>query len=66
MAQRLSDKQRELENFVQLQHMSQSLVEELEGLESKLKNLADGTQAVALVLQNWGNIMRALTLASCQ
>lgn len=66
IAQRLADKQRELEHFTQLQQMSHSLVEELEALEQKLQNLADGTQAVALVLQNWGNIVRALTLASCK
>lgn len=66
MAQRLTEKQRELENLLQLQQMSASLVQELEDLEGKLQKLAGGTQAVALVLQNWGNIIRALTLASCK
>lgn len=65
MAHRLAEKQRELENLLQLQQMSASLVQELESLESSLQKLAGGTQAVALVLQNWGNIIRALTLASC-
>jgi hypothetical protein len=62
----LAEKQRELAHFVELQHMSAELVAELELLETRLGNLANGTEKVAVVLQNWGNIARALTLASCK
>ncbi|KAF5114399.1 hypothetical protein DV495_001101 [Geotrichum candidum] len=61
---RLAEKQRELAHFVELQNMSAELVAELELLETRLGNLATGTEKVAVVLQNWGNIARALTLAS--
>lgn len=63
---RLAEKQRELAHFVELQNMSAELVAELELLETRLGNLATGTEKVAVVLQNWGNIARALTLASCK
>lgn len=63
---RLSEKKRELENLLQLQQLSGDLVKELQVLAGKLDTLADGTEAVAAVLQNWGNIIRAVTLASCK
>lgn len=66
IATRLAEKQRELAHLVQLQEMSASLVAELELLETRLGNLTNGTEKVAVVLQNWGNIARALTLASCK
>jgi len=36
----------------------------MEQLGEKLSTLADGTQAVALVLANWQNVLRAISMAS--
>lgn len=63
---KLAEKQKELESILQLQQMSGGLVQELQFLEERLSNLADGSEAVALVLENWGSISKAISLASCK
>lgn len=38
----------------------------MEQLEQKLGTLSDGTEAVAAVLSNWHNVLRAISMASCK
>lgn len=38
----------------------------MEQLEEKLGTLSDGTEAVAAVLSNWHNVLRAISMASCK
>jgi len=38
----------------------------MESLEQKLATLNDGTEAVAMVLSNWHNVLRAISMASCK
>ncbi|KAJ9631882.1 DASH complex subunit dad2 [Taxawa tesnikishii (nom. ined.)] len=38
----------------------------MEQLEEKLATLADGTEAVAAVLSNWHNVLRAIHMASAK
>lgn len=64
LASRVAEKKRELASLLQLQQLSSDLVNDLESLASHAGSLADGTEAVAAVMKNWGNITRALSLAS--
>ncbi|KAJ5909166.1 DASH complex subunit DAD2 [Penicillium taxi] len=61
---RIAAKKAELENLRQLRDLSGTLAIQMEALESKIATLKDGTEAVACVLANWDNVLRAITLAS--
>ncbi|RPB28327.1 DASH complex, subunit Dad2, partial [Terfezia boudieri ATCC MYA-4762] len=64
LAQRISEKKQELENLIELRDLSAALAQQMETLEEKLGMLADGTEAVAHVLANWQNVLRAISMAS--
>ncbi|PLB34568.1 DASH complex subunit DAD2 [Aspergillus candidus] len=64
LASRIAAKQAELDNLKQLRDMSASLAVQMQTLESKLGTLKDGTEAVACVLANWDNVLRAIGMAS--
>ncbi|KAL4861610.1 hypothetical protein BDV12DRAFT_179983 [Aspergillus spectabilis] len=64
LAARIASKKAELENLVQLRDMSNALAGQMEALQAKLETLKDGTEAVACVLANWDNVLRAITMAS--
>jgi len=64
LIQRINEKKEELENLIQLRELSAALAQQMEQLEEKLSTLADGTQAVAHVLANWQNVLRAIAMAS--
>ncbi|KAL9091679.1 MAG: hypothetical protein Q9165_004755 [Trypethelium subeluteriae] len=61
---RINEKKIELENLQQLRDLSAGLATQMETLEEKLTTLADGTEAVAAVLSNWHNVLRAIHMAS--
>lgn len=61
---RIAAKKRELENLRQLRDLSGALAEQMGILEEKLATLRDGTEAVACVLANWDNVLRAISMAS--
>lgn len=61
---RIHEKKVELENLKELRDLSAGLASQMRALEEKLATLADGTEAVALVLSNWHNVLRAIHLAS--
>ncbi|KAL4801243.1 DASH complex subunit DAD2 [Aspergillus unguis] len=61
---RIASKKAELDNLVQLRDMSKGLAGQMEALQTKLATLKDGTEAVACVLANWDNVLRAITMAS--
>jgi DASH complex subunit DAD2 len=44
--------------------MSNDLAGQMEALQAKLETLKEGTEAVACVLANWDNVLRAITMAS--
>lgn len=48
----------------QLKDLSGSLANQIGALETKLSTLKDGTEAVACVLANWDNVLRAISMAS--
>lgn len=64
LAARIASKKAELDNLVQLRDMSNGLARQMEALRTKLETLKDGTEAVACVLANWDNVLRAITMAS--
>ncbi|RPA85336.1 hypothetical protein BJ508DRAFT_337651 [Ascobolus immersus RN42] len=60
---RIDNKTRELQDLKQLQQLSGTLVTQIEDLAAKLETLTDGTAKVALILANWGQVLRAVGLA---
>ncbi|KAF2142378.1 uncharacterized protein K452DRAFT_318033 [Aplosporella prunicola CBS 121167] len=61
---RVNEKKAELANLKELQALSAGLADQMETLEQKLGTLSDGTEAVAAVLSNWHNVLRAINMAS--
>ncbi|ODV76191.1 Dad2p [Cyberlindnera jadinii NRRL Y-1542] len=64
LQQRIEEKKRELEHLSQIKELSLNLCNQLENLEAKLETLADGSEAVALVMSNWNHIIKSVSLAS--
>ncbi|KAE8147086.1 DASH complex subunit Dad2-domain-containing protein [Aspergillus avenaceus] len=64
LAARITLKKAELENLRQLRDMSGTLAVQMQALEQKIGTLKDGTEAVACVLANWDNVLRAISMAS--
>lgn len=61
---RVNEKKAELENLKELRSLSADMASQMEALEQKLATLSDGTEAIALVLANWHNVLRAINMAS--
>lgn len=61
---RINEKKVELENLRQLRDLSAGLAGQMQQLEEKLATLSNGTEAVAAVLSNWHNVLRAISMAS--
>ncbi|KFY73749.1 hypothetical protein V499_06185 [Pseudogymnoascus sp. VKM F-103] len=61
---RINEKRQELENLKELRDLSAGLAGQMTVLEEKLATLSNGTEAVAMVLGNWHNVLRAISMAS--
>ncbi|KAF2491008.1 hypothetical protein BU16DRAFT_565929 [Lophium mytilinum] len=61
---RINEKKAELANLKDLQALSAGLADQMQMLEDKLATLSDGTEAIAAVLSNWHNVLRAINMAS--
>ncbi|KAH7389303.1 DASH complex subunit Dad2-domain-containing protein [Phaeosphaeria sp. MPI-PUGE-AT-0046c] len=61
---RIAEKKAELANLKDLQALSGGLADQMQLLADKLSTLSDGTEAVAAVLSNWHNVLRAINMAS--
>ncbi|KAF2100805.1 hypothetical protein NA57DRAFT_74402 [Rhizodiscina lignyota] len=61
---RINEKKAELASLKELQALSAGLADQMQTLEEKLSTLSDGTEAVAAVLSNWHNVLRAINMAS--
>ncbi|KAI5784581.1 DASH complex subunit Dad2-domain-containing protein [Geopyxis carbonaria] len=61
---RINEKKQELENLRALRDLSGNLAAQMQQLEEKLSTLADGAEAVAAVVSNWNNVIRAIAMAS--
>lgn len=61
---RINEKKQELESLKQLRDLSAGLAGQMQQLEEKLSTLSNGTEAVAAVLGNWNNVLRAIHMAS--
>lgn len=64
LVSRINEKKAELENLKQLRDLSGGLAAQMQALEEKLSTLSKGTEAVAAVLSNWHNVLRAINMAS--
>jgi len=63
---RIQEKKAELASLKELQTLSAGLADQMAQLEEKLSTLSDGTEAVATVLGNWHNVLRAISMASAK
>jgi len=63
---RINEKKVELDNLRQLRDLSAGLAGQMQQLEEKLSTLSNGTEAVAAVLGNWNNVLRAIHMASSE
>ncbi|KAF1960164.1 hypothetical protein CC80DRAFT_390755, partial [Byssothecium circinans] len=61
---RIAEKKAELASLKDLQTLSAGLADQMQMLAEKLTTLSDGTEAVAAVLSNWHNVLRAINMAS--
>ncbi|KAK7423908.1 DASH complex subunit dad2 [Neonectria punicea] len=61
---RIEEKKAELESLRELRDLSAAVAEQMEALEKKLSTLSDGTEAIAVVMGNWHNVLRAINMAS--
>lgn len=66
MLARIAEKRAELANLKDLQALSGGLADQMQMLADKLQTLSDGTEAVAAVLSNWHNVLRAIHMASAK
>ena len=64
LAARIAEKKRELSDLRELRDLSGQLASQMGQLEEKLGTLAGGTEAVAAILSNWHNVLRAVSMAS--
>ncbi|KAK3683498.1 DASH complex subunit Dad2-domain-containing protein [Podospora appendiculata] len=63
---RVNEKKAELENLRELRDLSAAVASQMEALEQKLATLSDGTEAIAMVMGNWHNVLRAINMASAK
>ncbi|KAM7220470.1 DASH complex subunit DAD2 [Rhypophila decipiens] len=63
---RVNEKRAELENLKELRDLSAAVAAQMEALEQKLATLSDGTEAIAMVMNNWHNVLRAINMASAK
>ncbi|KAL5381503.1 hypothetical protein PMIN06_001917 [Paraphaeosphaeria minitans] len=63
---RIAEKKAELASLKDLQILSAGLADQMQTLAEKLSTLSDGTEAVAAVLSNWHNVLRAINMASAK
>ncbi|KAF7552980.1 hypothetical protein G7046_g7235 [Stylonectria norvegica] len=61
---RIEEKKAELHSLKELRDLSAAVAGQMEALEQKLATLSDGTEAIAAVLGNWHNVLRAINMAS--
>ncbi|KAM0328479.1 hypothetical protein ACHAQA_004886 [Verticillium albo-atrum] len=61
---RIEEKKAELDNLKQLRDLSAAVASQMEALEQQLSTLSDGTEAIATVIGNWHNVLRAINMAS--
>jgi len=61
---RIAEKKLELESLRQLRDLSADLAGQMAQLEQKMGTLSQGTEAVAEVLGNWNEVLRAVFMAS--
>lgn len=62
--QKITEKRAELENLNEIKRFTAVLTNQLDQLQDKLNLMAEGTESVALVLSNWQNVIKSVSLAS--
>ncbi|UNI24798.1 DASH complex subunit dad2 [Purpureocillium takamizusanense] len=61
---RIEEKRAELEHLKELRDLSAAVATQMEALERKVSTLSNGTEAIATVMGNWHNVLRAINMAS--
>lgn len=60
----IAERQAELKKLLEFRDVALGMASELTTLQTKLETMEDGAKGVALVLSNWHNVTRAISLAS--
>ncbi|GAP90987.1 putative DASH complex subunit Dad2 [Rosellinia necatrix] len=63
---RVDEKKAELENLKELRDLSAAVADQMEALQQKLATLSNGTEAIAMVVGNWHNVLQAINMASAK
>lgn len=62
--QKIEQKRAELEYLQEIHKITHVLTNQLDDLDSKLEVMSDGAESAALVLSNWQNVVKSVSLAS--
>ncbi|KAK7680131.1 DASH complex subunit dad2 [Cerrena zonata] len=62
--QKIEQKRAELEYLQEIHKITDVLTNQLDDLDSKLEVMSDGAESAALVLSNWQNVVKSVSLAS--
>ncbi|KAK6465083.1 DASH complex subunit Dad2-domain-containing protein [Scheffersomyces coipomensis] len=62
--QKIAEKKADLEKLQEFRTLTSELATYLEGIGDRLDHMKDGTESVALILANWQNVVKAISLAS--
>ncbi|KAI5951415.1 DAD2 [Candida jiufengensis] len=62
--QKISEKRRNLEQLKQFKQLTEELNLNLDEISQQINKMKNGTESVALILQNWQRVIQSISLAS--
>ncbi|KAK6204376.1 DASH complex subunit Dad2-domain-containing protein [Scheffersomyces amazonensis] len=64
LQQKIAEKKDDLEKLQEFRSLTSELATYLEGIGDRLDQMKEGTESAALILANWQNVVKAISLAS--
>jgi DASH complex subunit DAD2 len=62
--QKIAEKRQDLERLQEFKELTEQLATQLDQIGDKLDTMKDGAASVALILANWQNVIKSISLAS--
>ncbi|KAI5963270.1 DAD2 [Candida pseudojiufengensis] len=62
--QKISEKRKNLEQLKQFKQLTEELNLNLNDISNQISKMKNGTESVALILQNWQRVIQSISLAS--
>ena len=62
--QKIAEKRQDLERLQEFKQLTEQLANQLDQIGDKLDTMKDGAASVALILANWQNVIKSISLAS--